>query len=181
MDLWHFLSCSQTKPQLTAARHDPIVQTFAGWIRRTGAAVRAEPRDQANHSNIRPDLLIHAGLETIWADVTIRHSTASSRAAAGATSRLAVARSAESEKCLKYTSEASNAGAIFSPIALETHGGWGPKAVDLARKISGWARAGEAAGSPWSASEIRKGLRESVAIAIQRGNAKTIFRALQRA
>lgn len=179
-DQWHFLSCSLTKPQLTSNRHDPIVQIVAGWIRRTGAAVRVEPRDLTS-DNKRPDLLIHAGTEVVWSDVTIRHSTAPSRAALGASSSLAVAKQAEAEKIHKYTAEAQASGAVFNPFAIETHGGWGPKAIQLAAKISGWAVAGEAAGSPWSAAEIRRNLRESVAIAVQRGNARAVLNAMQKA
>ena len=91
---------------------------------------------------------------------------------------MAAAHKGEAEKKAKYAAMAKTQQASFIPFAVETYGGLGKSARKLINQI---VAAAEDQQQLLSSEEIRKELTGSVAIAVQKGNAKILLAAYHRA
>ena len=113
------------------------------------------------------------GAKRFLVDVTVRHPCAKSRVALGSQARLAVADQAERTKTAYHaaTTEASRPKATFVPFVLETYGGMGKKACVFIAEVL--KLAGDLA-YVWAPKELVYGLPQSLAVTLQRGNAKAV-------
>ena len=75
---------------------------------------------------------------------------------------------AEANKRQKYVELANSGDYIFTPIAVETLGAWGPSALAICAEIGG--RIAARTGDPRATSF----LRQRMDIAVQRGNAAAV-------
>ena len=81
---------------------------------------------------------------------------------------MAAAVKAEANKRQKYVELANSGDYIFTPIAVETLGAWGPPALAICAEIGG--SIGARTGDPRATSF----LRQRMDIAVQRGNAAAV-------
>ena len=140
----HALSCASCGRY---ARHNALREVLADELRKAGFLVTSEEQVPLTEPPDRPpgpspslpafrpaDLLVHsfkAG-KPLAIDVTVTHPLRTSCAAlASGLSPSVDASRAESAKVEKYSEACSRAGWLFMPFALETTGGWGPKARRL--------------------------------------------------
>ena len=113
------------------------------------------------------------------ADVVVTTPTAQSYVDQGAdTSALKAATINENAKCAKYASLAADEGKTFSPLAFESYGAWGKKAIDLFVKLAEMV-ADRSYGGMVSRGEWLEHARRMVAIALVKGNGRLVRNALQ--
>ena len=138
------------------------------------------PRDlSGNGDHTRPDLQLVLNGRQLLVDVTIRHPACKTNIMHGsARQQLAAAHKGEAEKKAKYAAMAKTQQAEFLPFAVETYGGLGKAARKLRKRIASSAEEGP---QMLSEKEVRRELRGSVAIAVQKGNANIILAEYHRA
>ena len=133
-----------------------------------------EPRDlSANGNHTRPDLQLLLNGRQYLVDVTIRHPPCKTNIGHGAArQQLAAAHQGETEKKAKYAAMAKAQQACFIPFSVETYGGLGKSARKLIKVI---ASSAQEQLYMMDEEEVRKELKGSVAVAIQKGNARILL------
>ena len=153
---------------------DPLSTIHAG-----GVAIKEPTHLSGSGDHTRPDLQLALNGQRYLVDVTIRHPGCKTNIQHGsARQQLAAAHKGETEKKAKYAAMAKAQQASFIPFAVETYGGLGKSARKLINQI---VAAAEDQQQLLSSEEIRKELTGSVAIAVQKGNAKILLAAYHRA
>ena len=144
-----------------------------------GVAIK-EPRDlSGNGDHTRPDLQLVLNGRQYLVDVTIRHPACKTNIGHGAArQQLAAAHQGEAEKKAKYAAMAKAQQACFIPFSVETYGGLGKSSRRLIKLI---ASATQERLQMLSDEEVRKELKGSVAIAVQKGNANIFLAEYYRA
>ena len=122
----------------------------------------------------RPDIDVMLGGARFLVDVTVRHPCCKSHVAMGSRARLAVAEQAEKEKTAHHAdaTRAARPKATFVPFVLETFGGIGKQACEFVKQVL--KLAGDLA-YVWAPHELVYGLPHSLAVTLQRGNAKAVM------
>ena len=175
LDPWHALSCAILRGRQVTARHDAVVRAIHNWVLSIGGYSRMEPRGLDLTSEKRPDLDCTLGLKRFLIDVTVRHPTAPSHVGVASRRSLAVAEQAEKDKTRKFASASRVLKAHFVPFAVETFGGIGKAARSF---VSEMVKSSRALQFQWVPPEALYGLLNTVAVAIQRGNARTVAASL---
>jgi hypothetical protein len=88
-----------------------------------------------------------------------------------------VALAAEAQKVSLYARETFAQGTIFTAFAIESLGGWGPAASNLAIAMADHAEHS----SIFSRAEALLLFVQTISTAVQRGNAKLLYGAYQKA
>ena len=165
--------------KITDRHHETVDPLYVGTIHAGGLAHKNPAHISGNGDHTRPDLQLVLNGKHYLVDVTIRHPGCKTNIQHGAdTEQLAAAHQGEKEKKAKYAAMAKAQQASFIPFAVETYGGLGKSATKLINLI---ASAAEDGLQMLSESEVRKELRESVAIAVQKGNANIMLAEYNRA
>jgi len=108
-----------------------------------------------------------SGRILVW-DFTCPDTLAASYVAQSAAAAGSAAARAEQNKRSKYVKLVRSEGVIFTPIAIETLGTWGPAAMEICREIG--SRLAVETGDPRSLFF----LKQRLGLAVQRGNAASI-------
>jgi len=167
----HGLHCVLFLGQLVSHRHDEVVKILARYVRLVRGFVRELDRDRYHWgAEMRPDLEVILGVLRELIDVTIRHPTTPVPGAAS------VAAVAQKEKL--YRELASKAGAQLTPFVIETFGAWDSRAREFVARIRAH---NDVAVTGMSKHDIFYALSCEVAIAVQRGNARSLLACLQSA
>lgn len=171
----HFMTCKSQTGNGHIKRHDTVVRAIQSAINNSGATASIEIRGLNHDKNDRPDLECVLGATSILADVMVLHPATPSRLAKPDTDPLA---EAAKVKTAKYASLVGD-GKLheeFVPLIFEAYGACGPPARDFFKRI---AAAAQLAG--YSRQGTLATLAARVAIAIQRGNARTVLLAIANA
>ena len=177
-DSWHHLACNSHKRREINARHNAVLLALYSHVRYAGGAATMEPPRLSRDSRIRPDLRIVFPNQHILTDVVISHPTCPSHIAAASAKQLATAEQAAVTKHNTYDEMAIEQQARFLPFSVETMGGMSKEAVELVEQIGLACRDHLTLATHES---IARGVRPSVACAIQRGNAMTVMAVYSRA
>jgi hypothetical protein len=167
----HFLGCQGLMPVQGCKRHNAIVKILKKWIERAGGIATVEPRGLTAKSNDRPDIDTMLGLDSYFLDVTVLNTLAASNLARGE----AFLQHAEARKKRKYHGMGQAHGAEVIPFALDVYGVFGDDALEFVNKLADYA---DQNASNYSPMQIREGLMNEVAVALQKGNAAMMNRAL---
>ena len=116
----------------------------------------------------------------VVADVTISCPINPTYVGAASGATLHAAMKAEQRKHAKYDTAARENGFTFYPFAIEVFGGWGPAAAKLLKHIGSMSAAVPEHMRSWTHNDIMRGLVESVAVAVQLGNANVIQQGIAR-
>jgi hypothetical protein len=177
-DSWHHLACNSHKRREINARHNAVILALYSHVRYAGGAATIEPPRLSADSRIRPDLQIVFPNQHILTDVVISHPTCPSHIVAASAKQLATAEQAAVTKHTTYDQLAVEQQARFLPFSVETMGGMSKEAVELVEQIGLACRDHLTLATHES---IARGVRASVACAIQRGNAMTVLAVYSRA
>ena len=169
-DPWHFLSCNTRKRMEITQRHDEITLALHNTLIDVGALSSREPRDLSATDQLRPDLLTTLAPDQYMIDVCVTNPLCKTHLPRAANKMLGATIHAANNKIEKYRKMAQDRRMYFMPFAVETTGGWGSQAVEFINTIAGW-KADSLCIRPGT---IMKNLRETIAIAIQRGNAAVV-------
>jgi len=170
-DPWHYLTCKGYRKTMLGARHDTIVKAVQEVVQIAGGAVVCEPPRTSMEDLRRPDHLIALDNKLIYTDVSVTHPTSLSYVSQKLSLQsLQLAEKKAKEKIVKYRDIIPQA-AEFNPFVVETYGGFGSHAQHLLNQISVYASEHQ---SVWTEKEVGNFLRFSVAIHIQRGNARAV-------
>jgi hypothetical protein len=178
IDRWHHLSCNIHKRREINLRHNAVVHALYAHAGYAGGAVAKEPSGLSTEDNRRPDLQIVFPGQHILTDVVISHPLCPSHITAASKKHIVTAEQAEQRKHVKYHQIAEHQHARFLPFSVETTGGMGRDAVELVDQISLACRDHLTLESHLY---IARGVRASVAIAVQKGNALAILGGYSRA
>jgi hypothetical protein len=176
-DPWHALTCSQSKREGVTDRHDAIADILHWAIREAGGMSRREPKGLSADDGLRPDLDCNIGNEDIFVDVTVVHPLAKSRIqGTKPQGTLTAAIQAAKAKEQKYNELASETKRSIVPFAMETYGGMEKRAADFLKKI---AMSMKEASTVWTQRVLMGKVRDRIAIAMQKYNAKILQREAQ--
>ena len=169
------MDCNKSRG-LTIRRHNAIRDHVGLVASSLGIPFEAEPLSLARGPNdIRADGLLQLGdalpANRYAFDVTVWHPTAPSHIGTAA-HQLGVARFAADEKVVKFADQvrASRHCDHFAPVAIESFGGFEPRAVALLHAIA----AHGAARSPLTQGEIMALLVGGITVALHKGNYELI-------
>jgi hypothetical protein len=169
-DPWHFLLCPSQRNREVNTRHNAVKDALYRAVLLTGGQAVREVTGLQGKSKLRPDLQIVYPGRHVLTDVAVVHPGAHAREQPE--SSAVTARQMESKKRTKYAAIASRHDAELIPFVVETCGGLAPDAIALLDVISGAASEHL---SLWSQEDAAKEVLDSVAIAIQKGNAMTVL------
>ena len=92
-----------------------------------------------SQNNNRPGDVYHPNFlfgHSAYFDLTIRNTVQLKFVTNSANSAGSAAAAGELEKDLKYEEAVADSGALFFPLAVETHGCWTPDSLDTTRTIA---------------------------------------------
>ena len=173
-DPLHALSCKLTRGRQITYRHDKAVESVAHSLRQCGTRVHVEQTSDDPQSKKRPDIFAVISSIPTFIDVGIVQPSAMSHRDKGPLVRT---KEYEKEKIAKYTAMAMENDARIIPFIIESNGGYGQHAGYVLEDIKAFAQNEALAFAP---SEVVRDLMDSVAIAVQIGNAKAIRSAYER-
>jgi hypothetical protein len=175
---WHALSCVALSGTDMTLRHNSVVNLLAQFCSLMGCPSRVEPSGCSDDSNERPDIQMDLMDDTVLVDVTVTHGTAKSHRRAVAAQRSAdcVGDASETRKNRKYADDARQQHKKFLAFVLYTYGGFHRTALTV---INAMVNSLEPARCLLSPAAWRHQLMQSIAIAIQRGNAGIMVAASQ--
>jgi hypothetical protein len=172
---WHFLSCRKRHGGWSEVvlRHDAVVAALWTSVVAVGGQGIREPKGLVSDSLKRPDLQIVFPGHLILTDVVITHPLTRYYCNKGPAARgsVAVAISKEARKTSHYKQTTEQQEATFIPFSAESCGGLGPQALRLLKLISAMGREHL---SIWSPYDIAKHMLGSIAVAMQKGNARLL-------
>jgi hypothetical protein len=166
----HGLSCRRSagRHRRHALANDVILRA----VRSANVHAELEPSRLLRGDGKRPDGATldpwSGGRYLVW-DFTCPDTLASSHLSQTSNQAGSAASSAEQRKCSKYRELQASGDYIFTPIAIETLGSWGPAASSFCEDLG--ARLARESGDLRSASF----LRQRLGIAVQRGNAASVL------
>jgi hypothetical protein len=169
-DPWHYLSCPSQRKREVKTRHNAVKDALYRAVLLTGGQAVREVRGLQAGSDLRPDLQIVYPGQHVLTDVAVVHPGAHARRQPE--NSTATAKKMAGEKRTKYAAIASRHDAELIPFVVETCGGLGPDAMALLDVISGAASEHL---SLWSQEDAAKEMLNSVAIAVQKGNAMAVL------
>jgi hypothetical protein len=170
-EAWHYITCmSQFKREIDT-RHNAVKDALYRAVLLTGGQAVREVSGLQTKSLLRPDLQIVYPGRHVLTDVAVVHPLGSRGRDCPAHETYA-AKKTERDKSTKYAAIANRHDAELIPFVVETCGGLAPGALQLLDVISGEASQHL---SLWSQEDVARQLLDSVAIAIQKGNAMTIL------
>jgi hypothetical protein len=168
-DRWHHLSCNKHVSVEGAARHHSVVDTLERHVRMVNGQSDKEPTNLAQHDRTRPDLQIHGPERDLLIDVSITHPACPSHRDAAAGQTLSAATKSAMKKNRKYADMTTHQQAEFFAFACETFGGMDKPAIKVIERVANMADDNLCS---YSYATIKQSLLDSVAINIQRGNAR---------
>ena len=168
VDPYHYLSCKYTRASTFINRHNSVVKILADAAEKAGLDCTLEPSHLSDENNKRPDLIIHYNDNVYIVDVAIVHPTAASYLKVS-TKQFAISDAKAVDKIRKYSSLTGKNNAKFIPFIVETYGGIHSTALEFIETIS--IAAGENTFSLHTSNEIYHMLTNSIACAVQIGNA----------
>lgn len=167
----HGLDCRKSGGR--HVRHSAVNDIVHRALQAAGVPSQLEPNGLSRDDGKRPDgatiIPFSKGKCLVW-DVTCVNTLAASHIKSAASQAGAPSEAAELKKHKKYASLSEQY--IFTPVALETLGSWGPEASTFVSELG--RRLEVATGEPRAASF----LRQKISIAVQRGNAVCIRQSL---
>ncbi len=167
----HLMTCKHQRGNGHIQRHDAVLKVIQNAINNAGGRAYVQVRDLSDAKRLRPDLECAIGDKNLLADVQVIHPATRSRLR----QRQPTANAAR-EKSAKYRAlyGEQKAHADFVPLIFETYGGFGKSARDFCSRVSE-----QAVASGFSSRRAVASLISRVAIAIQRGNARTVLLSLR--
>lgn len=173
-DPFHGVSCSKCPRSKVIARHDSVKNAIVKWIKRSGNAASAEPREfsRGAERRLRPDFQSSLGASTIVGDIVVMDPAAPSNS--GKSAPMATAAKNKVKKYKHFVGKAPGQADQFVPVAFETFGGFSAESVALIGLIGKETR-----GEGIESKDVVDGLTNEIAVAIQRGNAACILVCLQ--
>jgi hypothetical protein len=147
-----------------------VKNTFVKWIKRSGNAASAEPREfsRGAECKLRPDFQSLLGDSTIVGDIVVMDPAASSNS--GKSAPMATAAKNKAKKYKHFVGKAPGQADQFVPVAFKTFGGFSAESVELIKLIGKKTR-----GEGIESKSVVDGLTNEIAVAIQRGDAACIF------
>jgi hypothetical protein len=173
---WHHIGCNGHRRELTS-RHHGVYNVIARHVDLMNTEVVKEPASDLQDAHLRPDLKISLHHADHFLDVTIVHPLCKKNLGF-AQHQLGSAAHAEKEKNKKYLVECDKIKAKFHPFAIETFGGLGKQAGKFLTTLALFATENCCI---IPAGELMTSLRNSIACAVQKGNALIVARASVRA
>jgi hypothetical protein len=144
----------------------------------TQVSALIEPAELCSDSARRPDIQVALPTSTLLGDVTITHPSSKTwRKVAAKRSVDIIGDRREAEKAAKYAAMAADNDMHFQAIVLYTYGGFHSSALLF---ISQVADSVDPYSCPVSRAEWLQGLKQHIAIAVQRGNADIMIQHSQR-
>jgi hypothetical protein len=168
-DPLHGLSCRHAGG-CKIMRHNSITGGLVTAARKSGATPEVEPAGYDASDNRRPDVFVVLNGRPTFIDSGVVHSAAPSHRGR---KKLAAAKSYVQKKVEKYQQLAANNDAVIIPFIVETGGGYTDEARYVVDDIVAHAYNHAMA---FTAESIRDELKDTIAIAIQRGNAMAMRR-----
>ena len=167
---WHALSCVALSGADITLRHNAVVCCLAQFSNLMSCPCRMEPLGCSADTNERPDIRMDLMNDTLLVDVTVTHPTAKSHRNAVAARRCAdcIGDASEARKNKQYAQNARQQHKSFLPFVLYTYGGFHRSALAV---IAAMTSSLEPARCLLSRAAWRHQLMQSIAIAVQRGNA----------
>ena len=169
----HGLDCRRATGK--HARHSAVNNIIHRALNAAGVPSHLEPVGMCRDDGKRPDgatvIPWKRGKCLVW-DFTCVNTLARSHITSAASQAGSPSAAAEAKKTKKYSCLGNNY--IFTPVALETLGPWGPEADTFIREVG--RRLHAATGDPRSTSF----LRQQMSVAVQRGNATCVLGSLPR-
>ena len=167
----HGLDCRKSGGR--HVRHSAINDILHRALQAAGVPSQLEPSGLSRDDGKRPDgatiIPFNKGKCLVW-DATCVNTLAASHIKSAASQAGAPSEAAELKKHRKYASLSERY--IFTPVAIETLGSWGPEASNFVSELG--RRLEVATGEPRATSF----LRQKIGIAVQRGNALCIRQSL---
>ena len=167
----HGLDCRKSGGK--HVRHFAVNDILHRALQAAGVPSQLEPTGLSRDDGKRPDgatiVPFNKGKCLVW-DVTCVNTVATSHIKSAASQAGAPSEAAEIKKHKKYSCLSEQY--IFTPVALETLGSWGPEASTFVSELG--RRLVVTTGEPRAASF----LRQKIGIAVQRGNAVCIKQSL---
>jgi len=164
----HGLSCRRSAGR--HSRHNQVNDLICRAFASSGTLATREPQGLCTRDGKRPDGVTQVpwkrGRCLAW-DATCPDTFAQSHIQASSTRAGSAAATAEAKKTLKYSDIIS--GVDFTPVAIETTGVWGEKAIEMITAIG--RRIANETHEPRSTIY----LRQRISVAVQRGNASCIL------
>ncbi len=152
------------------SRHNQLNDLLCRAFISTGTLATREPHSLCTRDNKRPDGVTQVpwkrGRCLAW-DATCPDTFAQSYVQASSNQAGSAAAAAEEKKIRKYSDIVS--GVDFSPVAIETSGVWGERALELVTEIG--RRIAAVTHEPRSTTF----LRQRLSVAVQRGNAMCVL------
>ncbi len=172
-DGWHTLVCVQRSGPAINTRHHAIVRLLADAAATLKVPAKIEPYDLCADDKHRPDVQLDLPEYSLLGDVTISHPCAARwRAVAADRGVEAVGDARSAEKDATYTPMAEALGVRFSPFVLYTYGGFHKSALSF---IDQMAAAYDPAVALVSLSEWKEGLKDRIAVSVQRCTANIVI------
>ena len=173
----HFLCCKLFRRRAVTDRHDSIANFLHHFLLDSGVVSELEPsasRRQTWDRRLRPDLRVYLD-QKLLLDVSIAHASADSSVTV-AKRALGVASQREAQKSKKYHTLAQTEEAVFHPFVWESTGAVGKSASGVLDLISNFPLKQEFCDA--SPKATKAFLSRSLAILIQRGNARILQQGL---
>ena len=168
----HGLSCRSSAGLHRHRRHAGANEVILRAIRSVPIHAELEPRLLLNDDGKRPDGATldpwAAGRYLVW-DFTCPDTLAPSHLSISSSEAGRAAQQAEARKVTKYHEFVASGNFIFSPVAIETLGTWGPSAISLCEELGG--RIARETGDLRSLAF----LKQRLSLAVQRGNAASVL------
>jgi hypothetical protein len=159
----HCFSCKRNNGK--TIRHNTVNKLISHSLQSMGMPNILEPSNLFNANGVRPDgvtlLPYKCGKSLIW-DFTCPHPLCTSHL-----TRTNITAAAETAKEVKYAPLSENYS--FTPIAIDTMGVYGPQAKKFINHV------GTKLSEKYNDPRRKAFLKQSIGIAIQRGNAKTML------
>jgi hypothetical protein len=172
-DGWHTLVCVQRSGPAINTRHHAVVRLLADAAATLKIPAKIEPYDLCADDKHRPDLQLDLPEYTLLGDVTVSHPCAARwRAVAADRGVEAVGDARSAEKDATYTPMADALGVRFCPFVLYSYGGFHKSALSFVDQM---ASAYDPVVALVSLSEWKEGLKDRIAVCVQRCTANIVI------
>jgi hypothetical protein len=174
LDAWHHLSCKLRIANEGIARHNDITNLIEQHVRMAGGMSRKEPGQLTNKNKRRPDLQIFCPDKNWLIDVSVSNPINPTHQDSSIAKSMAAAAKSAKKKARHYKEICQDLQSEFCAFACETLGGLHSSARSVINKVASLTND---YASIYSHTTIRQSLLDSVATAIQRGNANMMIAA----
>ena len=173
LDPWHWFSCTLLTCTAANARHNRIVSVLAQFVASAGGLFIPEPRGFVDTDGRRPDGVMALAGPEVATDVSVVHPGAASYRVAASKRRCAAADGRAKVKHGLYDTPARAQGMTFVPFVVESYRALHREAAAMVKCVAK-AALEEAACDGGAPAVTVRGIRQRVAVALQRGNAWVI-------